>query len=172
MADDAQIETLLRERTRFRKLVHLASCSSTQELAGAESGGGDAVFWADHQTRGRGRLLREWHDEPGEDLAITLLVTTMLPYPPALPAALPVAVLQACEAAGGRPLRIKWPNDVFLDGRKLAGVLVDAGVGTRDTYLIGIGVNVNRVRSPTSRPTGSADWRHCSAIDSACSVSA
>lgn len=143
-----RIETLLRERTRFRKLVHEVSCSSTQDLAAQHPGAGDAVFWADHQSHGRGRMQREWHDEPGADLAVTFRVTTKLPIPTALPAALPVAVLLACEPFAGRPLRIKWPNDVFLDGRKLAGVLVDAGVGTRDTYLIGIGVNVNRVRFP------------------------
>lgn len=143
-----RIEALLRQRTRFLALVHEVSCSSTQDLAAQHPGAGDAVFWADHQTQGRGRLQREWHDEPGADLAVTFRVTVKLPNPTALPAALPVAVLQACEPFAGRPLRIKWPNDVFLDGRKLAGVLVDAGVGTRDTYLIGIGVNCNRVRFP------------------------
>ncbi|MBL9077183.1 MAG: biotin--[acetyl-CoA-carboxylase] ligase [Planctomycetes bacterium] len=148
MTDDTRIETLLRERTRFRRLVHLVSCPSTQDLAAAAPDPAPAVWWADHQTRGRGRMQREWHDEPGRDLAVTLRVTVALPLPSALPAALPVAVLEACEPLAGRPLRIKWPNDVFLDGRKLAGVLVDAGVGSRDTYLIGIGVNCNRVRFP------------------------
>lgn len=148
MDQDHRLEALLRERTRFRRLVHVVSCSSTQDLAAQRPGDGDAVFWADHQTLGRGRMQREWHDEPGRDLAVTLRLSATLPHPTALPAALPVAVLQACEPFAGRPLRIKWPNDVFLDGRKLAGVLVDAGVGGRDTYLIGIGVNCNRVRFP------------------------
>lgn len=148
MEVDARIETLLRERTRFLELVHVVSCTSTQDLAAGHPGTGDAIFWADHQTRGRGRMQREWHDEPGQDLAVTLRVTEALPHPTALPAALPVAVLQACEPFADRPLRIKWPNDVHLDGRKLAGVLVDAGTGRRDTYLIGIGINVNRVRFP------------------------
>jgi BirA family biotin operon repressor/biotin-[acetyl-CoA-carboxylase] ligase len=148
MHQPPRIETLLRQRTRFLELVHVLSCSSTQDLATQQAGSGDAVFWADHQSRGRGRMQREWHDEPGKDLAVTLRLTTTLPHPTALPAALPVAVLQACEPFAGRPLRIKWPNDLFLDGRKLAGVLVDAGAGPRATYLIGIGVNVNRVRFP------------------------
>ena len=148
MLDDARIETLLRDRTRFRRLVHVASCASTQDLAAAENRAGDAVWWADHQTRGRGRQQREWHDDPGKDLAVTFRVTTSLPMPLALPAALPVAVLQACEPFTGRALRIKWPNDLFLDGRKLCGVLIDAGIGGPDTYLIGVGVNCNRVRFP------------------------
>jgi BirA family biotin operon repressor/biotin-[acetyl-CoA-carboxylase] ligase len=148
MTEDARIETMLRERTRFRRLVHVASCVSTQDLATVDPHVGDTVVWADHQTRGRGRQQREWHDEPGRDLAVTFRVTQALPMPLALPAALPVAVLQACEPFAGRPLRIKWPNDLFLDGRKLCGVLIDAGIGRPDTYLIGVGVNCNRVRFP------------------------
>jgi BirA family biotin operon repressor/biotin-[acetyl-CoA-carboxylase] ligase len=147
LADD-QIETMLRQSTRFRRLHHVASCTSTQDLAGASPRDGDAVFWADHQTRGRGRQQREWHDEPGADLAVTFRVTARLPLPQALPAALPVAVLQAIEPIAGHRLRLKWPNDLFLDGRKLCGVLVDAGVGGPDGYAIGVGVNCNRTRFP------------------------
>lgn len=148
MPTDPQIETLLRERTRFRRLVHLASCGSTQDVAAAAARDGDAVFWADHQTKGRGRQLREWHDEPGVDLALTFRVTTPLPKPLALAAALPVAVLRAVEPLAGRPLRVKWPNDLFLDGRKLCGVLIDTGTAGVGTYLVGIGVNCNRLRFP------------------------
>ena len=148
MPAEPRIETLLAQRTRFRRLLHVASCTSTQDLAAAEPRDGDAVFWADHQTKGRGRQQREWHDEPGADLAVTFRVGLSLPQPLALPAALPVAVLQACEPVAGRPLRVKWPNDLFLDGRKLCGVLIDAGFAGPDSYLIGVGVNCNRVRFP------------------------
>ena len=148
MLADPQIETLLAQRTRFRRLHHVASCPSTQDLATAAPRDGDAVFWADHQTQGRGRQQRVWNDEPRADLAVTFRTTISLPQPLALPAALPVAVLQACEPLAGRPLRVKWPNDLFLDGRKLCGVLIDVGQQGPDTYLIGIGVNCNRVRFP------------------------
>jgi BirA family biotin operon repressor/biotin-[acetyl-CoA-carboxylase] ligase len=117
-------------------------------LAAAEPRDGDAIFWADHQTAGRGRQQRVWDDQPGADLAITVRTTISLPQPLALPAALPVAVLQAIEPLAGRRLRVKWPNDLFLDGRKLCGVLIDAGAAGPDSYLIGIGVNCNRVRFP------------------------
>src|SRR5688572_25290338 len=104
MATDSRIETLLAESTRFRILRHVASCSSTQDLAQQEPAAGDAVFWADHQEHGRGRQQREWHDEPGADLAVTFRATISLPQPLALPAALPVAVLQAVEPFAGREL--------------------------------------------------------------------
>lgn len=148
MTTDQEIETALAARTRFGRLVHLAACSSTQDVAAAAPRDGDAVFWADHQTQGRGRQQREWHDEPGVDLAVTFRATVALPQPLALAAALPVAVLQAVEPVLGRALRVKWPNDLFLDGRKLCGVLIDTGQAGPHTWLIGIGVNCNRVRFP------------------------
>ncbi len=152
MPDHATLEASLRDRTRFRSLWHTASCTSTQDLAAdahRDSGPpGDAVFWADHQTRGRGRQQHEWNDEPGADLTVTFRATLRLPNPVALPAAAPIAVAQACEPQIGEALRLKWPNDVLHHGRKLAGVLIDAGALTPDTYLIGIGINCNRIRFP------------------------
>lgn len=148
MSNDAALEALLRQRTRFRRLVHVASCRSTQDLAAAPPHDGDAVFWADHQEQGRGRQQREWHDEPGADLAVTFRASLPLPQPLALPAALPVAVLRAIEPIASMPLRLKWPNDLFLDDRKLCGVLIDAGLAGPDSWLIGVGINCNRVRFP------------------------
>lgn len=149
MLQDTQIETLLLASTRFRGLVHTPSCDSTQLLAAAGPENDDRVFWADHQTSGRGRRDRVWHDEPATDLLLTLRVTVRLPNPAALPAALPVAVLEACELAAPEcRLRIKWPNDLLVDGRKLCGVLIDRDSARPDTYRIGIGLNVNRTRFP------------------------
>lgn len=145
--DDAELDTRLAGTTRFGRLVHLPECRSTQDLALAAEAG-DAVFWADHQTHGRGRQLREWHDEPGADLAVSLRVAFMLPNPLALSAAAPLCVLRSVEPVLGRKAGLKWPNDVMVDGRKLAGVLIDAGGGGPDGYAIGIGINCNRVRFP------------------------
>jgi BirA family biotin operon repressor/biotin-[acetyl-CoA-carboxylase] ligase len=145
---DEELASALATSTRFGRLVHLSECASTQDLAAADPGADDAVFWADHQTRGRGRQGRSWDDEPGADLTATFRTVVALPDPVALPAVVPVAVLQALEPAAGRELRIKWPNDVLLDGRKLAGVLIDAGGGGPGRFLIGIGVNVSRTRFP------------------------
>jgi BirA family biotin operon repressor/biotin-[acetyl-CoA-carboxylase] ligase len=152
MTDDETLQSELKRRTRFSKLLHAASCDSTQDLAAAEAtdthGSGDAVFWADHQTRGRGRQQRVWDDDSGLDLAVTFRVTVRLPEPILLPAALPVAVLRACEPFAGARLRIKWPNDVYAGDRKLSGVLIDRDSARPHTYRIGIGINVNRTRFP------------------------
>ena len=152
-SNQPQLATALAASTRFARLVRVVSCDSTQQLASAayaDSGAEapDGVFWADHQTSGRGRQQREWHDEPGLDLAVTFRVREQLPEPLALPAALPVAVLRAIERLTSLSLRIKWPNDLILDGKKLSGVLIDRDNRDPDVYLIGVGINVNRTRFP------------------------
>lgn len=147
MNPDSKLGTDLADRTRFQRLWHLFECASTQDLAATLPA--CAIVWADHQTRGRGRQQHSWYDEPGLDLLLTFQVTDLsLPNPLALAAVTPLAVAQALEPHLGRELRIKWPNDVFLDGRKLAGVLIDAPGERPDCYLIGIGVNINRTRFP------------------------
>lgn len=147
MLSDADLAAELARRTRFQRLWHVAECSSTQDLAATVAE--PALVWADHQSRGRGRQQRSWHDEPGLDLLLTFKVLGLpLPNPLALPAVVPLAVAQTLEPHLGRQLRIKWPNDVHLDGRKLAGVLIDAPGERLDHYLIGVGVNVNRTRFP------------------------
>lgn len=149
---DEELASRLAAATRFGRLVHVAECASTQDLAAQDPGTQgpppEAVYWADHQTRGRGRQRREWHDEAGVDLAVSFSIGQELPRPLALAAALPLAVLAAVEPLLGRRAQLKWPNDVLLDGQKLSGVLIDAGIGGRDGYAVGIGINVNRTRFP------------------------
>lgn len=146
LLDDPTLQQHLAATTRFRRLVHVASCPSTQDLAAADPDPSAAIYWADHQTAGRGRQQRVWDDEHGTDLAATFRFEAALPSPLALAASVPLCVLQAIEPQLGRELRLKWPNDVFCDGRKLAGVLIDAD--GRGHYAIGIGINVNRTRFP------------------------
>lgn len=143
----------LGRQTRFQQLVHLPECTSTQDLAGTDPTGSDAVFWADHQTRGRGRQQHVWDDEPAADLAVTFRVRADLPQPLALAASVPVVVVQTLEPLLERDLRIKWPNDVFCDDRKLAGVLIDASGGRPGTWQIGIGININRRVFPAELQT-------------------
>ncbi|MEE9125908.1 MAG: biotin--[acetyl-CoA-carboxylase] ligase [Planctomycetota bacterium] len=150
------LEAWLRQHTRFKKLLHVVSCSSTQGLAQADGGAEEraedsAVFWADHQTAGRGRENRSWEDAPGQDLCVTFKVGGgVLKNPTHLAAAVPVAIVQALEdhVEDATQLRIKWPNDVLLNGRKLCGILIDSLGRDRVTYLVGIGINVNRSRFP------------------------
>ncbi len=122
-------------------LHHVASCESTQLLLGPDDPEG-AVAVADFQTAGRGRLGRVWTAPPG-----TALLCSILLRPPAgsriaqLSLVGGLAAAQAVEAVLGRPAQLKWPNDVLVDGLKVAGVLAEAHDGI---VVVGVGLNVNQ----------------------------
>lgn len=112
-------------------------------VAGAADG---LVVVARRQTGGRGRRGAAWFSPPGESLAFSVLVRPVEPPAlwPRLALAAGLAVAQAVEEfvpLGG----IKWPNDVWIGGRKVAGILVEAGHGFA---IIGIGINVNAREFP------------------------
>jgi len=119
----------------------VASCESTQLLLGPDDPEG-AVAVADVQTAGRGRLGRVWTAPPG-----TALLCSTLLRPPAgsriaqLSLVGGLAAAQAVEAALGRAVQLKWPNDVLVSSCKVAGVLAEARDGV---VVLGIGLNVNQ----------------------------
>ena len=124
-----------------RVYLHTSETPSTQTMAPADAPHG-TVSVAEHQTKGRGRLGRVWVDEPGTGLAMSVVLR---PPPPV--ARWPEITLLAAEAvagAVGEGAAIKHPNDVLLDGRKVAGILAEAG----DHVVLGIGVNVGQAPWP------------------------
>ncbi|MDA7494575.1 biotin--[acetyl-CoA-carboxylase] ligase [bacterium] len=164
------LQSELKRLTRFKKLIYRPSCESTQDMAVdylASHNGDleDAIFWTDHQTRGRGRQERVWDAAAGLDLTVTLQVTAHLESAIALAAALPVAVVKTCEPIAGQPLRIKWPNDIYAGDRKLSGVLIDRDTRRPNTYRIGVGVNVNRTVFPSELSETATSLRVLSTIE-------
>jgi BirA family biotin operon repressor/biotin-[acetyl-CoA-carboxylase] ligase len=117
--------------------LHLRVTDSTntraKELAVAGAPHG-ALVTAAGQTDGRGRQGRSWTTPPGAALAMSLVLRDA---PPLLPLVAAVAVAQAC----GKSAQIKWPNDVLLEGRKVAGILAE-GRPHEGWTVLGIGVNV------------------------------
>ncbi|MDT8391668.1 MAG: biotin--[acetyl-CoA-carboxylase] ligase [Lentisphaeria bacterium] len=117
----------------------------TRAEAGAPHG---AVLVADHQTAGRGRLTRQWFSPPGVNLYFSLLLRPAV-QPMLAPQISLVAGLALARAVEHiRPdlaPKVKWPNDVFLDGLKLSGILCDMRAeADRVHYLVvGVGINVN-----------------------------
>ena len=94
-----------------------------------------------HQTAGRGRRGAAWFAPPGESLAFSILVRPQEPKAlwPRLALATGLAVAEAVESFG-QAAGVKWPNDVWIGQRKVAGILVEAG---GDYVIAGIGINVN-----------------------------
>ncbi len=134
-----RIEPLLRGRLG-RPYLHESRVETTQLLVPSDAAEG-AVATADHQDAGRGRHGRAWVDAPGT----ALLVSVLLRPPPGAVAQLSLvcalSVAEAVEAGTALGARLKWPNDVLVDGRKVAGILLE---GRGDAVVCGIGVNVNQ----------------------------
>lgn len=115
----------------------------------ATLGDGAAVV-ALAQTRGRGRDGRTWAQVPGRGLALSvaLRLGCDVRQAGAIPLAAGLAVVRASHALGVTAARLKWPNDVLVGGRKLAGVLCEVrrAAGGGDAVVIGIGLNVAHAR--------------------------
>lgn len=131
-----------------RRLVYFTSTSSTQDIARREAEEGapeGTVVIAEEQTAGRGRLGRSWVSPAGNNLYLTLLLRPDLPRLRVLGMAAPLAAVRAVKTLTGLEPVLKWPNDVLLSGRKLAGVLIDSELSGGDVQyaLAGVGVNVN-----------------------------
>jgi BirA family transcriptional regulator, biotin operon repressor / biotin---[acetyl-CoA-carboxylase] ligase len=133
-----------RLRGRFgRPYAYLETTSSTQLLLEPEAPEG-ALVVADEQTAGRGRLGRRWLAPAGTSLLCSLQLTPAV-SPERLPELTGVAARTCAEtirATTGRETELKFPNDVLLGGRKVAGILAEAREGR---VVLGVGINVNVV---------------------------
>lgn len=123
--------------------------STNTDLIGAATRGGShgLVLVADHQTAGRGRLDRMWEAPHGVNLLVSILFRDLPEIPHQLTQAVAVAAAEACEEVArqrGRHLQVdvKWPNDVLIGGRKLAGILASAGSGDAGFVVVGLGLNI------------------------------
>jgi BirA family biotin operon repressor/biotin-[acetyl-CoA-carboxylase] ligase len=129
-------------RGRFgRPYRYLEQCESTQRELPVDSPEG-AIAVAEEQTEGRGRLGRAWYAPPGASLLVSVNLA-----PPVRTARLPelsvvagVAVAQAIGVVTGINPDVKFPNDLLIGGRKVAGILAEA---RDDRVVLGIGINAN-----------------------------
>jgi BirA family transcriptional regulator, biotin operon repressor / biotin---[acetyl-CoA-carboxylase] ligase len=134
----------------------LPSTTSTQDDARRAALGGcpdRTVIVADRQTAGRGRLNRSWVSAPGVSLLCSLVLRREA-SPIFVTATCSVAVAEAIERETRLPARIKWPNDVMVNDRKVCGILTEAILhGTAGIAIVGIGVNVNGEPADLGIPT-------------------
>lgn len=134
----------------WRDIEWYDTIESTQVRARAWARDGapeGATVIAETQTAGRGRLGRQWHSPPGVNLYCSIILRPTLPPTrvPQLALVAGLAVADAAHATTGLAVRIKWPNDVVIGDRKLAGILLEmeAEMDRVDFVVAGIGVNVN-----------------------------
>jgi BirA family biotin operon repressor/biotin-[acetyl-CoA-carboxylase] ligase len=136
--------------TRFvgRRFLYYEHLPSTQDAARQEAERGapeGTTILADEQTAGRGRLGRQWVSPPGGSLYFSVVLRPHSEHLRTLGMIWPLAICQAVGEVTGLSPRVKWPNDVLVGPRKLAGVLIDSEFsgGRVDYAIAGIGLNVN-----------------------------
>src|SRR2546427_8956836 len=126
------------------QILRLGSMTSPQDVARELPIG--SVVVADHQTAGRGRLSHRWEAPPGT----ALLVSFVLRPDPHLSLAVGVAAAEAC----GKDVRLKWPNDLLLSGRKVGGILIESSASKA---ICGIGINLTWAPDGAARLDESRD---------------
>jgi BirA family biotin operon repressor/biotin-[acetyl-CoA-carboxylase] ligase len=154
--DRGAFDARLATRYAGRHLVARAEAESTNDVAWealAEGLPDGTTIVADVQTRGRGRAGRAWQTGPGQGLALSVVFHAACAPAAgrgAIPLAAGLALARALERLGLRA-ELKWPNDLLIGGRKVAGILCEtrrgaAGDGAGDAVVIGAGVNVGEER--------------------------
>ncbi|TNE31477.1 MAG: biotin--[acetyl-CoA-carboxylase] ligase [Bacteroidetes bacterium] len=136
---------------------HFQSIASTNAMASSvlesEKIEHYLVLSTDTQTKGRGQQGTTWQDFPGENLLMTL-ITPSISWPAArvfdLNMAISLAILQALKPH--LPVQLKWPNDIWVSGKKMAGLLIEPVVrgGYVQRLVVGLGLNVNQTQFDSS----------------------
>jgi BirA family transcriptional regulator, biotin operon repressor / biotin---[acetyl-CoA-carboxylase] ligase len=138
------------------KRIHLEAVNSTNhylsDLQKENPGMGEVMVTSDYQHIGKGQGNHQWHSMPGENLLMSLLL-----FPAFLSASQQfqlsrLASLALIDTLKGLGLsaQIKWPNDILVRGRKVAGILIENGISGKNLShtIIGIGLNLNQIEFP------------------------
>ncbi len=148
--EETDVLSRLSSRPFWNTFLFFPVTNSTNSRAAEEAERGGAhgtIVCADAQTGGRGRFDRRWESPPGLNLYVSLLLR-----PPVDPRRAPqltlvtaVALAAAVEDVAGIPSRLKWPNDLYLEGKKAAGILAEMSTDADRLrhVVIGVGLNVN-----------------------------
>jgi len=127
---------------------------------------GPLVIFAEHQTAGRGRLGRSWESAQGEGLWLSILLRPKSPVPiwHRITTLAALAVAESVESVVGVCAAIKWPNDVLVNDRKVAGILAETGTSPINGpfVVVGIGINVNQTDFPEEIAHSAASLRQVS----------
>lgn len=148
--EETDVLSCLSSRSFWKSFTFLPITDSTNSRTAeaAERGAPHgSIFCADAQTGGRGRFDRRWESPPGVNLYLSLLLRPQLDprRAPQLTLVTAVALAAAVEDVAGTPSRLKWPNDLYLGGKKAAGILAEMSTDADRLrhVVIGVGLNVN-----------------------------
>lgn len=150
---DFEIKHGLKSKLFGRELHTYKSVQSTNDIASrlAESGSPEGtIVISDRQTKGRGRLGRKWHSPPDKGVYLSIMLKPKC-KPEHAPGISIITALALAETIGffiEADIKIKWPNDVLLNGKKTAGILTElfADKNKIDYVIVGTGININHER--------------------------
>jgi BirA family biotin operon repressor/biotin-[acetyl-CoA-carboxylase] ligase len=156
------------ENPLAREILTFEETASTNDVAtrlGREGHAGGLLIFAERQTAGRGRFGRRWDSAPRAGLWFSLLLrpTFATPLWVRLTTWAGVCVAAAIERATGLAAQVKWPNDVLIAGKKVAGILTECSSDAAGGMfaVVGIGVNVNHEAMPAELADRAASLRQC-----------
>lgn len=151
MIGPEEIRNGLHCRRFGKKIFAFQSIDSTNTRARLLAGSGEeegTLVIAEEQTAGKGRLGRTWQATSGENLTFSIILRPDIPPEKInlLPLGIAVAAARAIDTSTGISVCCKWPNDLLLDGKKCAGILMESAMGSRgvEYLVVGIGINVNQ----------------------------
>lgn len=136
-----------------KKVIHLPKCHSTNtvasELLASQPANEGTIVIADHQLAGRGQRGNSWESEPGKNLTFSIILCPSFLHPRQqfeLTVITSLAVAVTLEKFGLEEVCIKWPNDVYVGTKKIAGILIENTIKANviESAVVGIGVNVNQ----------------------------
>ena len=137
-----------------RKIIVYNSTSSTNELArqyAKDKNNDGLVIFAEEQTAGKGRFSNKWYSKRSDSILCSFLLIESALAGEAVSMACAVAVAQTIGKIGRNQAKIKWPNDIIINGRKIAGILIESERNKNaNLFIIGIGINCHQ--KPDSFP--------------------
>lgn len=148
LLDPDRIRANLNTKRIGKKILVYNNTSSTNDIAAeyamAKENDGLAIF-AEEQTAGRGRAGTKWISGRADSILCSIVLTKTKCSTELLSLALAVAVAETVGQPGGKPAKIKWPNDIILNDKKLAGILLESKTYNSHTvYILGIGINCHQ----------------------------
>ncbi len=149
--DPDKIKANLKTKRIGRKIIVYKSTSSTNDIAAEyakdRENDGLAVF-AEEQTAGRGRTGAKWLGGCGDSVLCSVLLTGTKINSEMLTLSCAVATAEAIGKVAGGEAKIKWPNDIILNGKKTAGILVESKQNKgNNVYVVGIGINCHQKKN-------------------------
>ncbi len=146
--DPEKIKANLNTNRIGKEIIIYNSTSSTNDIAAkyaANKGNDGLVVFAEEQTAGRGRAGAKWMSGRADSIICSIVLTKNKCKAELLSLTLAVAVAEAIGEIGGKSAKIKWPNDIILNAKKVAGILLESkNYNSHPVYILGIGINCHQ----------------------------